>query len=54
MEILDEKLPVMVFPVHLLRLAVVAIVNYPCRGLSIGALSPKQAALQSTWLFRGL
>jgi hypothetical protein len=47
MEILDEKLPVMVFPVHLQRSAVGAIRDCPDRGHFIGSLSLKQAALQS-------
>ncbi|MFN9914932.1 MAG: hypothetical protein ACK53L_20250 [Pirellulaceae bacterium] len=52
MEILDRKLPVMVFPVHLQRSAVVAIVDCPDRGQFIGSLSLKQVALQWIWLFQ--
>jgi hypothetical protein len=52
MEILDGKLPVMVFPVHLQRSAVVAIRDCPDRGQFIGSLSLKQAALQWIWIFQ--
>ncbi len=52
MEILDGKLPVMVFPVHLQRSAVVAIRDCPYRAQFIGSLSLKQAALQWIWLFQ--
>ena len=52
MEILDGKLPVMVFPVHLQRSAVVAIRDCPDRGQFIGPRSLKQAALQWIWHFQ--
>jgi hypothetical protein len=42
----------MVFPVHLQRSAVVAIVDCPDRGQFIGSLSLKQVALQLIWLFQ--
>jgi hypothetical protein len=42
----------MVFPVHLQRSAVVAIVDCSDRGQFIGSLSLKQAALQWIWLFQ--
>jgi len=41
-----------VFPVHLQRSAVVAIVDCSDRGQFIGSLSLKQAALQWIWLFQ--
>ena len=52
MEIRDRKLPVVVFPVHLLRVAVAAIVDCPVRGQFIGSQSLKQAALQAICLFQ--
>jgi len=52
MKILDRELPVMVFPVHLQRAAVVAIVDCPDRGQFIGSRSLKQAAPLSIWLFQ--
>jgi hypothetical protein len=42
----------MVFPVHLQRSAVVAIVDCPDQGQFIGSLSLKQAALQWICLFQ--
>jgi hypothetical protein len=42
----------MVFPVHLQRSAVVAIVDCPDLGQFIGSLSLKQAALQWVCLFQ--
>ena len=42
----------MVFPVHLQRAAVVAIVDCPDRGQFIGSPSLKQPALQSIWFFQ--
>jgi len=42
----------MVFPVHLQRSAVVAIVDCPDRGQFIGSRSLKQVALQWIWLFQ--
>ncbi|NDE91055.1 MAG: hypothetical protein EB059_07980 [Alphaproteobacteria bacterium] len=52
MEILDRELPVVVFPVHVRRAAVVAIVDCPKRSQFIGPRFLKQAAPQSIWLFR--
>jgi hypothetical protein len=52
MEIPDRELAVMVFPIHLQRAAVVAIVDCPGRGQFIGSRSLKQAAPQSIWLFQ--
>jgi hypothetical protein len=46
MEILDGKLPVMVFPVHLQRSRVAAIVDCPLQFQFTGSRSLKPAAPQ--------
>lgn len=52
MELLDGELAVMVFPVHLQRSAVEAILDCPIWRMFTGPETLKPVALQLIWLFK--